>query len=371
MGNITNKHTVFGYKPSLDWPGINTSKPVQFYSGIQIHACVPIRGCYSILYHLGTNYTANDTFWRYWNDDIYITNSTFKMQINCGSFYNYNYATGKFDGPCIDVELHYDASLHSQPKQKLTNAISDEAMALGLSNVAWFPYSLSSQTKGKLKIWNYQMPEDGYYGHGETIALLDFDEDTCYRTYWGHTFGSRSGYDSGIKNWLWLYAPNMTCDSHAGCDFEDTINVVVGGQFGPADFIYIDGMLRGETLIGLDKPAQSDATSIILPNGKTAIQVVQSFASESFEGSFQFTCAVDKFTPYSANKFTFHATLCTAVVRLRTKIRSATSYPLGSKHYNKYSTNLSLVELDVTWLSKLGLINKTKVGPYPMVPYES
>jgi len=366
--NLTNEHTVFGYKPTKEWPGINTSLPVQFYSGIQIHICLPVRGCYSINYQLGANYTANDTHWRHWSDDMYITNDTFKLKIDCGSFYNYNYATDKFDGPCADIELHNFASSASQPEQNFTNSITDSSLATGSSNVAWFPYSLNSQTTGKLKIWNYKMPDDGYYGHGETITLVDYDEHTSFRTYWGHTFGSRSGYNSGIKNWLWLYAQNMTC--LAECRFGDMVDVVVGGQFGPADFSYIDGALRRETFVALDMPYQSDAKAVRLPDGRRAIQITQGMSSHTYDGQFQFSCAADRFTPYSANRFTYHATLCTATVWLRVKSRVCNKDPSCHLVRNStYTTSLGLLELDRSWLLGVGLLNETKAGPYPSRPY--
>ena len=360
--NITNKHTIFGYKPERPWPGINTSQPAQLYSGIQIHVCAPIRGCYSILYHLGANYTANDTHWRHWSDDIYITNHTFKLKIDCGSFYSYSYATGLYDGPCADIELHLDSPVDTQPAQRLTNRITDATLALGLSHVAWFPYSLNARTQGKLRVWNYKMPSDGYYGKGETITLVDY-KNAEFRTYWGHTFGARSGYDSGIPNWMWLYAQNMTCQSHEGCDFGASLNIDVGGQFGALDFIYIDGApLRTDTFVAIDAPALSDAKRVALPDGRPAIQITQRMGSMRHVGHFQLTCAAERFTPYSANKFTLHATFCAASVTLRTRLEKKSSM---------YSTQLGLVELEASWLAGVGLLAATTAGPYPQVPYGS
>eukprot|EP00931_Biecheleriopsis_adriatica_P057690 TRINITY_DN34243_c0_g1_i1.p1 TRINITY_DN34243_c0_g1~~TRINITY_DN34243_c0_g1_i1.p1 ORF type:complete len:267 (-),score=30.70 TRINITY_DN34243_c0_g1_i1:15-815(-) len=257
--------------------------------------------------------------------------------------------------------------MDSQPKQKLTDAITDPVLDMGLASMGWFPESLSANTQGKAKIWNYKMPEDGYYGHGEIITLMDYGANTAFRAYYGHAFGARSGYDSGISNWLWLYAQNMTCANSQSCEFGNPLNIVVGGQFGPAVLVYVDGAaLRGESFIGLDRPAQSDAKAVDLPEGGRAIQIKQGIQGIHHEGEFQFLCPAKRITPYSANKFTMHAMGCPAQITVRRR----PVIPGSDTKSSTYTTNLGLVELDVSWLSKLGLQNDTTKGPYPMVPYD-
>jgi len=258
--------------------------------------------------------------------------------------------------------------LDSQPEQNFTNSMTDASLALGEANVAWFPYSLGSDTSGKLRVWNYKMPDDGYYGHGETLTLVDYDEHTQYRTYWGHVYGARSGYDSGISNWLWLYGQNMTCQT--GCDFGQKVDMVVGGQFGPLDLVYIDGSLRRESFFALDMPQQADAKAVVMADGRRAIQITQRMSTQQYDGEFEFACAAEKFTPYSANKYTFHATLCSASVWLRTKKSLCRREPGCLKARNStYTTSLGLLELDRSWLSGVGLLNETTTGPYPSRPY--
>lgn len=175
----------------------------------------------------------------------------------------------------------------------------------------------------------------------------------------GATLMGIDGYDSGISNWLWLYGQNMTCKDE--CEFGHSLDVVVGGEFGPADFIYMTGVARNQTFVAVDRPSQSDAMAITLPNGQRAIQIQQAMESISYTGKFEFSCPASYFTPYSANRFTLHATFCEARVEM--------SRRWGSTAVSEYNTGLALIELEVSWLAGVGLLNQTSVGPFPARPY--